>query len=135
MVGGKEAFPWLTFSLCALLPASLIDLTTLPWYGAIPLSLVLCFLLILGVAIYFEENNLWDYDPWKSQDKSCLKCGKITFDATKADEKWAIKQVAIQIRKEAQEKKITRLELQRQANKKNAKSRYENMLELRAKAQ
>ena len=128
-------FPLLTLGTIFMLPISWAYAIGFPWYGAIPWVIVIGLVLVVAVTAFLSDVVGWDYDPWKATDRSCLKCGEMKFDATKADEKWAEGEVARAFRQEKIDKsyqKRLKRAMKKMANrdlrKTKAANRYKGMI-------
>jgi hypothetical protein len=140
IIGSKE-IPWFTFALCYAIGFAMIYLPNfytiqIPTILIFPLSLISGAGVLAIVVMIFGDILGEHYDPWLSEDKSCLKCGKIKFDATKNEDRVEkrieakkLREIARVARQDAKEENRRVAKILRNKNLTIAKDRYKNLLE------
>lgn len=140
IIGSKE-IPWLTFALSyaigfAILYVPNFYTTKLPILLIFLSSIITGGLVLVVICAIFGDIIRDNYDPWRSEDKSCLKCGKIKFDATRDEDKVEkrievkrLREIAWQKRQDTREEKRRVAGIMRNKNFKIAQDRYKKLLE------
>jgi len=139
LIIGSDTWPWFTIGLFYAMGAASLNLTPVPWWGILPLAVIVGAAMLVIFVMCFESTPLvrGSYDPWKDEDKSCLKCGKIKFTATKTEDKIrrrmearSVREHERQVRRDNKEEKKHQAGVIRGKNLKLAHSRYKKLLEL-----
>ena len=127
---GNDIPPALSLAVCYGLGVGLLNIFGAPWFASIICGVIVGLVPAFLLAWLFDEGLGWDYDPWKAQDKSCLKCGRIKFDATKSNARYSKRKEARQARQKIRDGKSYKVNIIRNKNAKLAETRYVKMLKL-----